>query len=156
VWSLSSCKQGFGVQQLREDETTTYWQSDGPQPHFINIQFRKKTRIGELSIYADYKQDESYTPSKLSIRVGTNFHDLREIDEVELNEPNGWVKIPLAAADGSAPLRTHLVQIVVLANHQNGRDTHLRIAKIFAPTSSTTSLIAPFTTDECAAYGSVR
>lgn len=66
------------------------------------------------------------------------------------------VKIPLAAADGSAPLRTHLVQIVVLANHQNGRDTHLRIAKIFAPTSSTTSLIAPFTTDECAAYGSVR
>ena len=26
VWSLSSCKQGFGVTQLRDGETTSYWQ----------------------------------------------------------------------------------------------------------------------------------
>jgi hypothetical protein len=27
VWSLSSCKQGFGIDQLRDGLTTTYWQS---------------------------------------------------------------------------------------------------------------------------------
>lgn len=32
-----------------------------------------------LCIYADYKSDESYTPSKISVRVGNNFHNLQEI-----------------------------------------------------------------------------
>ena len=26
VWSLSSSKPGFGIAQLRDDSTTTYWQ----------------------------------------------------------------------------------------------------------------------------------
>ena len=26
----------------RDDNTETYWQSDGPQPHLVNIQFHKK------------------------------------------------------------------------------------------------------------------
>uniref|UniRef100_A0A8C1Y6E3 Anaphase-promoting complex subunit 10 n=1 Tax=Cyprinus carpio TaxID=7962 RepID=A0A8C1Y6E3_CYPCA len=39
VWSLSSCKPGFGVDQLRDDNLETYWQSDGSQPHLVNIQF---------------------------------------------------------------------------------------------------------------------
>ncbi len=37
-WSLSSCKTGFGVEQLRDDSLETYWQSDGPQPHYVTIQ----------------------------------------------------------------------------------------------------------------------
>eukprot|EP00050_Salpingoeca_kvevrii_P020474 m.99030 g.99030 ORF g.99030 m.99030 type:complete len:59 (+) comp8878_c0_seq3:148-324(+) len=44
VWSLSSCKQGFGVEQLRDEQITTYWQSDGPQPHLISIQFHRNSR----------------------------------------------------------------------------------------------------------------
>lgn len=31
---------GFGVDQLRDDNLETYWQSDGSQPHLVNIQFR--------------------------------------------------------------------------------------------------------------------
>jgi hypothetical protein len=31
----------------------------------------------ELEIYADFKQDESYTPNKISVRAGNSFHDLR-------------------------------------------------------------------------------
>ena len=38
VWSLSTAKPGNGVEQLRDDNTETYWQSDGTQPHLINIQ----------------------------------------------------------------------------------------------------------------------
>lgn len=29
-----------------------------------------------ISLYMDYKLDESYTPSKIAVRAGTNFHDL--------------------------------------------------------------------------------
>lgn len=49
----------------------------------------------ELAIFLDYKLDESYTPSKLSIRAGTSVHDLKEIKSVDLTEPVGWVQIPL-------------------------------------------------------------
>ncbi|XP_032268811.1 anaphase-promoting complex subunit 10 isoform X2 [Phoca vitulina] len=83
VWSLSSCKPGFGVDQLRDDNLETYWQSDGSQPHLVNIQFRRKTTVKTLCIYADYKSDESYTPSKISVRVGNNFHNLQEIRETK-------------------------------------------------------------------------
>lgn len=36
----------------------------------------------------------------------------------------------------SGVIKAFLVQIVVLANHQNGKDTHLRGVKIFAPGDS--------------------
>ncbi|XP_068798301.1 anaphase-promoting complex subunit 10 isoform X2 [Struthio camelus] len=85
VWSLSSCKPGFGVDQLRDDNLETYWQSDGSQPHLVNIQFRRKTTVKTLCIYADYKSDESYTPSKISVRVGNNFHNLQEIRDPDIN-----------------------------------------------------------------------
>ena len=62
VWSLSSAKHGNGVQQLRDDSNSTFWQSDGQQPHLVNIQFLKKTRVSELALYLDFKTDESYTP----------------------------------------------------------------------------------------------
>ena len=82
--------------------------------------------------------DESYTPSKISIRVGSTFHDLQEIHVQELNEPSGWVTIlpPSVTSrddNGETALRTHFIQVAVLANHQNGRDTHIRQIKIYTP-----------------------
>ena len=68
-------------------------------------------------MYADYKLDESYTPSKISVRCGTNFHDLQvsqtfllgssrttelqfvyhdilqKVTTIEIEEPEGWVDI---------------------------------------------------------------
>lgn len=32
---------------------------------------------------------------RISIRAGAHFHDLMEVELVELHEPNGWVHIPL-------------------------------------------------------------
>ncbi|XP_073197345.1 anaphase-promoting complex subunit 10 isoform X2 [Lepidochelys kempii] len=90
VWSLSSCKPGFGVDQLRDDNLETYWQSDGSQPHLVNIQFRRKTTVKTLCIYADYKSDESYTPSKISVRVGNNFHNLQEIRDIKKPDRDDW------------------------------------------------------------------
>ena len=71
----------------------------------------------------DHKQDESYTPSKLAVRAGSNFQDLtvsmkqdhqiyaknkswmsiqialslQQIAVVEFTEPEGWVDIELIA-----------------------------------------------------------
>ncbi|KFM65144.1 Anaphase-promoting complex subunit 10, partial [Stegodyphus mimosarum] len=132
VWSLSSCKPGFGVDELQDSCLETYWQSDGPQPHLINIQFQKKTTIQDVCLYADYKLDESYTPNRISIRAGTHFHNLQEIIVFELNEPAGWIKIPLTDSLDQ-PIRTYLVQIAVLSNHQNGRDTHMRQIHVHSP-----------------------
>ena len=54
-----------------------------------------QVQVTEVAVYVDYKLDESYTPSKLSIRAGTSFHDLREIRILDLKEASGWVMIPL-------------------------------------------------------------
>ena len=96
VWSLSTAKPGNGVEQIRDDNVDTYWQSDGVQPHLINIQFHKKMSIVEVALYLDFTLDESYTPKKIIIKAGTTFHDLTEIESVELHEPSGWVRIPLS------------------------------------------------------------
>ena len=76
-WSVSSAFPGFGVEQLRDLSTDTYWQSDGQLPHLVNIQFRRKTTVSHVRVFTDFKLDESYTPSRISVRCGTNFNDLQ-------------------------------------------------------------------------------
>lgn len=134
AWSVSSCKPGNGVQCLRDENFETYWQSDGSQPHLINIQFQKKVKLQLLSLYVDFKEDESYTPSKISIRAGDGFHNLKEIKCVELVKPVGWVLISLSGSDPHEPfIHTFMLQLAVLSNHLNGRDTHVRQMKIYGP-----------------------
>ncbi|KAF1793097.1 RIO kinase, conserved site [Phytophthora cactorum] len=91
--------------------------------------------IKEVALYLDYKLDESYTPKKIAIRSGSTVHDLKEIHVQHIAEPNGWISIPLHTDEGleKAPLRTFFLQVVILAMHQNGRDTHIRQVKIYAP-----------------------
>jgi anaphase-promoting complex subunit 10 len=159
VWSLSSCKPGFGVDQLRDNVLDTYWQSDGPQPHLVNIQFRKKTTIKDVCIYADYKLDESYTPNRISVRAGNHFHDLQEVELMDLNEPSGWVVIPLKDSN-EVPIRAFLIQIAVLSNHQNGRDTHIRQIKVHSPVENTpfsvVDLPMSFTTVQFGQHSTIR
>ncbi|EGG03308.1 uncharacterized protein MELLADRAFT_29060, partial [Melampsora larici-populina 98AG31] len=123
VWSVSSAKPGFGVAQLRDDSIHTLWQSEGPQPHFIRIEFPKKTAVSRISIFVDVSMDDSYTPCRLSIAVGSFKQDLQQIKQLDLRNPRGWQDIKLG----------HLFQIAVLANHLNGKDTHIRALKIFGP-----------------------
>ncbi|KAK6152925.1 hypothetical protein DH2020_012564 [Rehmannia glutinosa] len=155
AWSVSSCKPGNGVASLRDDNLDTYWQSDGAQPHLVNIQFQKKVKLKLVVLYVDFKLDESYTPSKISVRAGDGFHNLKEIKVVELVKPTGWVYISLSGNDPSMHLwnrlfisvnyacrimlwketfvNTFMLQIAVLSNHLNGRDTHVRQIKVYGP-----------------------
>ena len=59
---------GFGVEQLRDGTHETYWQSDGQLPHLVNICFKRKTTVSAVAVYTDFRLDESYTPSKISVR----------------------------------------------------------------------------------------
>mgnify|MGYP002869978930 CR=1 FL=1 len=95
VWSLSSTKLGNGIEQLRDDNISTFWQSDDVQPHFILIEFPKKKRVSEIWLYLDYKTDESYTPSKIAIRIENSFNEMVEIKTVDYDEPVGWYQISL-------------------------------------------------------------
>ncbi|KAG5112331.1 hypothetical protein JHK82_035600 [Glycine max] len=52
-----------------------------------------------IMLYVVFKHDESYTPSKVSIRAGDGFHNLKEIKTVELVKPTGWVYLSLSRAD---------------------------------------------------------
>ena len=67
----------------------------------------------------------------------------QELRTLELTEPAGWIHLTLAkptargAAEGDEAagggVRAYLVQLVVLTNHQNGRDTHVRQIKLYGP-----------------------
>ena len=178
VWSVTSSKPGNGVELLRDGSLKTYWQSDGAQPHYINCQFQKKANVCEVAIYADFKLDESYTPSKLVIRAGNSYRDLKDVASATLHEPQGWVRVKTTRVDKDskdkkqkrndsvqleresmeAPIRAFFVQICVLQNHQNGRDTHVRQVHIYSPAATPAQLgpRARFQSSEYARYAVVR
>ncbi|CAF1266257.1 unnamed protein product, partial [Didymodactylos carnosus] len=141
-WHVSSCKPGHGVDKLLDENLETYWQSDGPQPHLVNIQFKKKTKIKDICLFSDFKLDESYTPNRISIRTGIHHNDLQELQLVDLHEPAGWVVIPTRDSHGN-PIKTWMIQIAVLANHQSGRDTHIRQIIVHSPTETSSIFIDP-------------
>ncbi|ORX39107.1 anaphase-promoting complex, subunit 10-domain-containing protein [Kockovaella imperatae] len=139
TWSVSTHKYGFGVDNLRDGNDNTFWQSEGPQPHTIDLSFPKRVFISAISLHTSHPRDDSYTPSKISIKAGTSIHDLQEVRFCEFSKPNGWMHIPLRPMDSSSegqeidgpPIPAHHLRILILANHLNGKDTHVRGLKVF-------------------------
>ena len=99
--------------------------------------------------------DDSYTPATLAVRAGTSLMDLQDIRIVTLEKPDGWYTFDVSAepaddldpaweaanrdlADGLTaptrkPVHAHILQIIVIANHMNGKDTHVRGLKVLGP-----------------------
>lgn len=97
---------------------------------------------------------------RISIRAGTDFNDLQEVEVMDLNEPNGWVVIPVKDMN-DRPIRTFMIQIAVISNHQNGRDTHVRQIKVHSPAQDIRGPSAPyipkqFVTNEFLRYATIR
>lgn len=113
---------------------TTY-RSDGPQPHHLNIHFSRLVSIRSIRIFLDFEADESYTPTRITLLAGTGYHDLIPFSALEFTQPKGWIDVPLEHVGGGKDgktLRAFLVQVKVVENHQNGKDTHVRGLKIYA------------------------
>ncbi|RDA89645.1 hypothetical protein CP533_0741 [Ophiocordyceps camponoti-saundersi (nom. inval.)] len=134
-FTVSSHKPGCGVEELRSEDLKLYWQSDGPQPHKLTVYFVKRVGIREIRFFVDYHQDESYTPTKMVFKSGTSENNLMEFASMTLESPVGWQQVPLAGTGGEPDgntLVSYVLQMQVLENHQNGKDTHLRSIKIYA------------------------
>lgn len=159
-WSVSSFKSGSGVKEVREDSPHSYWQSDGGQPHYLDIHFSKQVSISRLSIYTDYLLDESYTPLTINILAGHGFHDLLEVETLHLEKPTGWTHVDFNEIKGLEDgLKTFLVRLLVAANHHNGKDTHLRSVKVYSPLtvfSMDTSILGPFTSSKLLSESTIR
>jgi len=97
-------------------------------------------------------RDDSYTPTKILIKAGTHLYDLVDVRYREFVEPQGWYHFVLdkedplipeeleagALAEDAPPLRpidAFLLQVCVLGNHLNGKDTHVRALRVFGPAS---------------------
>ncbi|XBJ13176.1 hypothetical protein VPH35_017575 [Triticum aestivum] len=138
AWSVSSCKPRNGVASLRDDSLDTYWQSvpypssSSPPVEISPLSVSRNHGLSRAAVgggfyfcqlvvlYVDFKLDESYTPSKISIRAGDGFHNLKEIKTVDLLKPVGWVHISLSGTDPRETfIHTFMLQIAVLANHLN-------------------------------------
>ncbi|CAI6097063.1 unnamed protein product [Clonostachys chloroleuca] len=134
-FTVSSHKQGNGVDELRSDDLGQYWQSDGPQPHKLTVYFVKRVGIRDLRFYVNYNEDESYTPTKIIFKSGTSENNLIEFAQMTLETPVGWQQVSLSGAGGDPDgntLVSYVLQMQILENHQNGKDTHLRGIKIYA------------------------
>ncbi|ETO22303.1 hypothetical protein RFI_14895 [Reticulomyxa filosa] len=137
VWKLSSAKAGHGVQQLRDNNLDTFWQSDGVAPHTITVLFNCKIKIERVDLFTKYQLDESYTPKEIVIYAYTGFYEKQIVSSQTLHEPNGWVQCKLSAhhrqGDENECLKTNRLEICIMSSHQNGRDTHVRQIKIYSP-----------------------
>lgn len=150
-WTVSTAKPGNGVAALRSPDVNLFWQSDGPQPHLLSIHFFKLVSIVHMRIYLDFESDESYTPTKIQFLAGMGIHDIQEFAEMSFEQPTGWIDVdfsnvgPIEQDDDEDDdadkeidwsrrpvLRAFLVQVRILENHQNGKDTHLRVVQLFA------------------------
>lgn len=104
-----------------------------------------------ISIYLDCLRDDSYTPTKILVRAGTHPYDLVDVRYREFVEPQGWYHFMLSgtsdmepeeaqaarASSASMPLRAielFVLQVNILGNHLNGKDSHIRCMKVFGPT----------------------
>ena len=95
---------------------------------------------------------------RISIRVGNHANDLTEVEQLELSEPSGWVCVTLRDSS-DRPIRTFMLQLAVLSNHQNGRDTHIRRIKVRSPAHSSdvgAGRLPTFTSKELQQRASVR
>ncbi|EIN04933.1 anaphase-promoting complex subunit 10 [Punctularia strigosozonata HHB-11173 SS5] len=137
-WSVSSFKYGFGAECLIDNDPDTFWHSDGPQPHFITVEFPRKMAIQKLSIYLSFPLDDSYTPSTLAIRAGTGPSDLQDVRVLTLDKPDGWITFDISSeaseeGEGFKPVHAYVLQIIIVTNHMNGKDTHVRGLRVLGP-----------------------
>lgn len=150
-WKLSSSKHDHGLAQLRNDSPDSYWQSDGSSeevseapdgdagalasPHHVTLSFSKRVSLERISLFTNYQLDESYTPLRLKIMAGSSNLDLTEVSQVTLDRPVGWLHIIFKGVRADGLLKCFVVKIVVLANHQEGKDTHLRALRCYGKKS---------------------
>lgn len=100
----------------------------------MTMKFTRQVEIRALRFFVDYTQDESYTPTKILWLAGTSEHNLIQFASSTLHNPVGWQEVSITGCGGgddSNSLCCFVVQMQVMENHQNGKDTHIRAVKVY-------------------------
>lgn len=98
------------------------------------MKFTRQVEIRALRFFVDYTQDESYTPTKILWFAGTSEHNLIQFASSVLHSPIGWQEVSITGCGGgddANSLCCFVVQMHVMENHQNGKDTHIRGVKVY-------------------------
>ncbi|KAJ1971099.1 Anaphase-promoting complex subunit 10 [Dimargaris xerosporica] len=132
AWQLSTARPCFGVEQLRDNDLSTFWQSNGSLPHSITLQFPARIPIQRICLYLDIGQDESYTPELITIHAGDSLLSLQKIATKEFANPKGWQTITTLDSARRRPVELFVLQIQVHSNHQHGKDCHIRQVKVYS------------------------
>ncbi|KAK8808521.1 hypothetical protein WA158_008422 [Blastocystis sp. Blastoise] len=130
-WSVSTCKQDCGIRNLFDDDDETFWQSSGDENHFIRCQFYNRVCISEIQLLINITNDESYTPSKVSIYLGDVLDTIKEYEEYVIDSFDGWVSLPLIH-DNKYPKAFYL-EIHIIERFENGTDCRIRQIKVKSP-----------------------
>ncbi|AMD22665.1 HHL105Wp [Eremothecium sinecaudum] len=135
-WKPSSFKAGYPIENALDDNPSTFWQSDGSQPHTIDVLFSKRVDIIQLAMYFSLFVDESYTSETIRLYAGHSPSDATYYKTLEVRNVNGWVKFTFEDNRADGLLKCQFLRIEVVTNHENGKDTHLRGIRMFGPGES--------------------
>lgn len=142
-WSLSSAKPGFGAENLRDGNEKTFWQSDSDVPHFITMNFRRRTTVTTIEMLVDVVEDDSYCPIRASVLAGSTASDLTEVCSIALDQPKGWVSLQLSDGIGSIGVTAFTFRLLIHENYNGGKDTHVRQVLVFGPKKEDRSHVRP-------------
>lgn len=134
-WRATSFKASNPIINVINDDPNSFWQSDGAQPHEVEVYFSKRVNIAIIAMYFSLKVDESYTPKLIKIYVGHSLSDCELYKIVELEKLNGWFALTFndnRPQDGL--MKCQFIKFTFPLNHENGKDTHLRGIRLFAKT----------------------
>lgn len=91
----------------------------------------------------------------MAVRAGTGPSDLQDVRMLTLDKPDGWITFDVSSEPNdegeglcvpfsipskrrdlmlrSKPVHAYLLQVIVVANHMNGKDTHVRGMRVLGP-----------------------
>lgn len=141
-WNPSSSKQGNPVENILNDDPNSFWQSDGAQPHLIDVYFSRMMSIALIALYFSISSDESYTPKVFKLYVGTSPNDAVYYKSYHIDHLDGWVGLTFNDNREDALMRCQFIRFVFPINHENGKDTHLRGVRLYSPASKSSGKAA--------------
>lgn len=89
-WKASSSKVMHPIENVLNDDPESFWQSDGGQPHIVDIYFNKRVELTMLALFFGFEVDESYSPSVMKIYIGDSINDLTYYEEWRIQRITQW------------------------------------------------------------------
>jgi hypothetical protein len=69
--------------KLLDGSLDTYWESQGSRPHWIQFDFPKSVTVQRVLLYMDNAKDDSFTPEKITVMVGSMPNELKQVSEFD-------------------------------------------------------------------------